>query len=128
MSGNNLKKLRNKKGLTQSQLGEYFGLSKTAISLYENNKRGIDSNLVKSMAEFFNVTTDELLGVPPDNIKLEVNEPAQIYSVSDVDRILEDTRMALKQAIEDGNITEEKAAEAVELARRQLMLVLEQKK
>ena len=37
---NNLKRLRENKGLTQTDLGEIFGLTKTAISLYENDKPG----------------------------------------------------------------------------------------
>ena len=58
---NNLKILRRNKGLTQTELGQHFGLSKTAISLYESGKRGMDSDLVKKLADFFDCTTDYLL-------------------------------------------------------------------
>lgn len=61
MSANNLKNLRLAKGLTQTELGQHFGLSKTAISLYESGKRGMDGDLVKGLAEFFACTTDYLL-------------------------------------------------------------------
>jgi transcriptional regulator with XRE-family HTH domain len=128
MIGKKIRELRVKKGASQQELADVVGKTQQAIYLWEKGDNEPGTEAIKLLAAYFNVTTDELLGIPPDDIKLEVNEPAQIYSVSDVDRILEDTRMALKQAIEDGNITEEKAAEAVELARRQLMLVLEQKK
>lgn len=61
MSVNNLKKLRLAKGLTQTELGRQFGLSKTAISLYESGKRGMDGELLKGLADFFACTTDYLL-------------------------------------------------------------------
>ena len=61
MSENNLKNLRLAKGLTQTELGQHFGLSKTAISLYESGKRGMDGDLVKGLADFFACTTDYLL-------------------------------------------------------------------
>lgn len=36
--GSRLKEARKKQNLTQSALGEYLGLSKSAISLYESEK------------------------------------------------------------------------------------------
>lgn len=61
---NNIRYLREQKGLTQSELGKIFGLSKTAISLYETGRRGLDSELAKAIAEYFGVTTNEILYTP----------------------------------------------------------------
>lgn len=57
-----LKILRKQKGLTMKQLGEIIGVAESTISLYENGKRQPDNTTLKSLADFFNVSTDFLLG------------------------------------------------------------------
>ena len=58
----NLKKLREKKKLTQTKVGIDVGLSQEVISHFEigNSKPNID-NLIK-LADYFNCSTDYLLG------------------------------------------------------------------
>ena len=58
-----LKELRNEKSLTQTQLAKATGLSHTAIVYWESEKRVPNANAIVILAEFFNVTTDYLLGV-----------------------------------------------------------------
>lgn len=58
----NLKALREAKKITQSQLGEYLGAKKSAISLWESGKRQPDQETLVRIANFFNVTVDYLLG------------------------------------------------------------------
>jgi transcriptional regulator with XRE-family HTH domain len=41
----NLKKLRKKLGLTQSELGARLGISKSAVSRIENGKRGMSKTI-----------------------------------------------------------------------------------
>ena len=125
MPGNNLQRLRIEKDLTQSQLGELFGLSKTAISLYESEKRGMDMELVKKLADFFNTTTDYVLGREV-TVEIEMPHPGNIKSMEDIDRILVDMKSNLYNTVNDGHITQEKAAEILDLVRRQLLMVLEQ--
>jgi len=74
---NNLKKLRNEKGLTQTQLGEIFGLSKTAISLYESGKRNMDISLIINLSKYFQCSADYLLGITTTkttSISLNIDE------------------------------------------------------
>lgn len=59
--GDRLKQLRQEKGLTQSQLGAYFNLAESSISLYESGKRSPDYATLKRLAAFFDVTADYLL-------------------------------------------------------------------
>jgi len=60
--GTELKRLRLQMGLTQEQLGEALNLSKQALSGYENGRRSPSIDTLIKVADFFNVSLDELLG------------------------------------------------------------------
>lgn len=62
MLGNRLKNLRKEKKLLQKELAIELNLSQETISLYESNKREPDYATLQKIADFFNVTTDYLLG------------------------------------------------------------------
>ncbi|MDE5655116.1 MAG: helix-turn-helix domain-containing protein [Clostridia bacterium] len=57
-----LKELRAEKGLTQAQLAKATKISTTAISYWENGERIPNAKAVITLARFFEVTTDYLLG------------------------------------------------------------------
>lgn len=57
-----LKELRIEKGITQVQLAKTTGLSASAISSWENNTRVPNALAIITLARFFEVTTDYLLG------------------------------------------------------------------
>ena len=57
-----LKELRTEKGLTQVQLAKATKLSTTAISYWENGERVPNAIAIITLARFFEVTTDYLLG------------------------------------------------------------------
>lgn len=59
---NRLKKLRTEKKLNQSDLAKELGISRGAVSYYENGERTPDINVLCSIAEYFNVSTEYLLG------------------------------------------------------------------
>lgn len=58
-----LKELRTEKGLSQAQLAKETGLGKTAICYWEIGKRVPSATAIITLAKYFNVTTDYLLGV-----------------------------------------------------------------
>lgn len=58
-----LKKLRLEKNITQAELGKYFNLSDAAINRYEKGINQPDLSTIVKFAEFFNVTSDYLLGL-----------------------------------------------------------------
>ena len=58
-----LKELRNEKGLTQDQLAEATGLSQSALANWENGKRSPAAYAIMTLAKYFGVTTDYLLGM-----------------------------------------------------------------
>ena len=61
--GERIAAYRKKVNLTQEQLSEKCGVTAQAVSKWENNITAPDLSLVPQLAEIFNVTCDELLGV-----------------------------------------------------------------
>lgn len=62
MIDNRLKKLRNELNLTQRELSEKLNVSKGSIAMYETGKRSPDNDFLSKLADFFDVSTDYLLG------------------------------------------------------------------
>lgn len=60
--GNRLKKLRQERGLSQLELAKQLQISNVTLSRYETNKRSPDYETLYALADFFDVTTDFLLG------------------------------------------------------------------
>ncbi|QNB45876.1 helix-turn-helix domain-containing protein [Thermanaerosceptrum fracticalcis] len=60
--GERLSELRKEKGLSQQELADLFEVSKSAIAMYETDRREPDNETLKKFATFFDVSTDYLLG------------------------------------------------------------------
>lgn len=58
----NLRALRKRKGLSQVELAEKLGFSKSLIGLYETGDRKPSFEALEAIADFFNVDLDYLLG------------------------------------------------------------------
>lgn len=56
-----LQELRKQKGLTQEELAKILFVSRTAISKWESGRGYPNIDSLKAIAEFFNITIDELL-------------------------------------------------------------------
>lgn len=67
--GKQLKELRLKKGLTQEQTAEVFGVSAQAISRWENGSSYPDITLLPGLAMFYNTSVDAIIGM--DEIRRE---------------------------------------------------------
>ena len=59
-----LKQLRLQKGLTQPQLAERLGISRSAISMYERGEREPDTATMEAIAALFGVDMNYLYGMP----------------------------------------------------------------
>jgi len=57
-----LRELRTQKGLTQAELSKALQVSASSIGMYEQGRREPDNETLGRIANFFNVTTDYLLG------------------------------------------------------------------
>lgn len=63
--GENLKNARIKNKLTQQQLADMLGISKSTITNYEGGKREPDVFMIKKLAKLLEVTGDYLIGYDP---------------------------------------------------------------
>ena len=84
MIGNNIKKLRMQRGMTQKNLADLLFVSPQAVSRWENNEVEPSIGTITEMAKIFNVTTDEILGVesaPAEPVVVErvVTEKEYVY-------------------------------------------------
>ena len=61
--GDNIKRLRRQKGITQETLAERMHVSTAAVSKWERNEALPDISMVLPLASYFGVSTDELLGL-----------------------------------------------------------------
>lgn len=61
--GEKLKELRKEKGLTQKQLAEQLGNAQSAIYYWETNQQEPNISALKKICQFFNVSSDYLLGL-----------------------------------------------------------------
>lgn len=77
MLGNRIKTLREELGLKQDELAKKMSVSPSAIGMYERNLREPNNELILKLADYFNVSTDYLLG------KSDVRNPEEI----DTDKI-----------------------------------------
>ena len=78
--GNRIKTLRRKMNLTQEELAERLNVSFQTISKWETNTSLPDVTMFPVLANFFNVTTDELLGVNLVKKQSKINEIIDEYN------------------------------------------------
>lgn len=64
-AGSVIKKLRERKNMSQDELAEQLNITRQAISRYENGARGVNQDLLFQLASIFNVKIDEFF--PPLN-------------------------------------------------------------
>ncbi len=77
---NTSKALRKEKGLSQVQLAEALNISKACISMIEIGKNEPTANTLLKYADFFQCSTDYLLGREDDlgNITIHTEKPAPL--------------------------------------------------
>lgn len=98
-----LRQLREKKGISQRELGDSLNLSQRAISRYESGEAEPDLATVRKISEFFNVTIDFLLGEDDSNIILITRK--DLESIKEVERHLQsamDQLVSITEKISSG--------------------------
>jgi Predicted transcriptional regulators len=61
--GTRLRQLREEKKITQKELAKYLNISDRVVGYYETNNRfPKDENMLKKLADFFDVSIDYLIG------------------------------------------------------------------
>lgn len=87
---NNLRSLRDAKGLTQAQVAEKVGLNQAEYSRIEKGKRRIGTHL-KKLTAFFKCSDDDILA---DNQPKEVSPDLPVYALPEGDGVRFDLAMS----------------------------------
>lgn len=69
----NLRYLREQKGLSQREFSEILGLSSSAVTMWEQEQRKPDIEMIVRLSEYFDVTLDEL-------VLKELKPPLTLYA------------------------------------------------
>lgn len=75
--GKNLYALRRERGIGQVELARSIGASKGIVSLWENGLREPGLNSLVSLALFFDITIDELVGLEALRNSRDRHKPKQ---------------------------------------------------
>lgn len=103
--GERLKELRKEKGRSQKEFGKIFGLSESAIGMYERNERTPDLEMIKKIADFFEVSVDYLIGRSDEELtesEKTLWEDAETLSIEEIQKkhtLTIDGRPATKEEI-----------------------------
>ncbi|MDV5976583.1 UNVERIFIED_CONTAM: helix-turn-helix transcriptional regulator [Streptococcus canis] len=114
-----LKELRKKSNLTQKDMAEYFGTSQPSYQAWESGKRNPNSESLDKIANFFNVSTDYLLGNTdiknPDEINLsdfeilfrktsdKLSDEEKLELEKDLKRVLFERQKIIDERIKERN-------------------------
>lgn len=72
--GENIKRLRKTKNITQEKLAEHMHISTAAVSKWERNETLPDISMIIPLASYFGVSTDELLGLDAAKNEETINQ------------------------------------------------------
>lgn len=109
--GDRLRMLREEKDITQKQLGDIINVSDRVIGYYESNDRfPKDEEILRKIADFFNVSSDWLLGrsenrnlvtektnIPNDINELAKTDPELLKEMCRAKNLPEEARKRLRE-------------------------------
>ena len=97
--GETIRKLRKEKSITQDELAGFLGVSYQSVSKWERCESYPDITLVPSIAVFFGVTTDFLLGVNTADKENRIKVYEEKYETLKAEKLFEDASILMKEAI-----------------------------
>lgn len=80
----NIKAYRNKLDISQAELASKIGIPKTTLSNYELNRCDPSIDTLIKLADFFNVTIDELVGREAEVINLKYLNETESYLIKKI--------------------------------------------
>lgn len=78
-----LRKLRTQHNMTQQELALKLGVSRSAIGMYENGEREPDFELLETIADFFNVDMNYLIGRTYNTPSSPYAKPPELPIIND---------------------------------------------
>lgn len=98
--GDRLRELRKEKKLTQEDIAKMFNISNNAVYSWEVGKTQPSIEIITKLAQYFNVTTDYLLGFNQDDLdkidKLKIACQEAGISIAGQDFTVEDFKRAMQ--------------------------------
>ncbi len=96
--GENIKRLREEKGLTQQQVAELVNMHRSNYSKVESGQRELSVKALSKIAKYFGITLDELVngeGGLPEEVSIEdTNTMEQVKLIQELNE--EDRNMVFK--------------------------------
>jgi len=96
--GQNLRRIRKKKGYTLAQLAEISGISKRMIGHYETQVKRPSIDKIKTLADALDLSLDELMGVN-DTSRNKKKEDLASYKIMKKVRVIEQLSTREQKAI-----------------------------
>ena len=90
-----LKLLRNEKNMSQQELADALGISKSSINMYERGERQPNFEVLEAIADYFNVDIDFLLGRTDKTTK--VIKPTTLAAHFDGDEYTEEELAKIRE-------------------------------
>lgn len=97
--GETIKKLRKERNITQESLANFIGVSYQSVSKWERNESYPDITLIPSIASFFGVTTDLLLGVNTVDKENRIKDYEEKYKTLINEKKYEEASKVMKEAV-----------------------------
>ena len=104
MFSERLKSLRIQHNLTQKQIAEFLGTSQPSYQNWEKGTRKPSRNTIQKLADFFNVSTDYLLGktdFPDLDLEIDIDNAIDNSVAYDGTPITDNDREIIKNFLKD---------------------------
>ena len=97
--GENIKRLRRERKVTQEALASQLGLSCQAVSKWERGDSLPDISVIVPLANFFRVSTDEILGLDTARREFEIQNYLDDYAALDKENDVEASMRCFRRRI-----------------------------
>lgn len=99
-----LKKLRKEGKLTQKDIATFLNISQPAYQQFESGKKKINLETMEKLADYFNVSTDYLLGktdIPDPDLEVDIDKAIDNSVAYDGTPITDNDRMIIKDFLKE---------------------------
>ena len=99
-----LKKLRKEGKLTQKDIATFLNISQPAYQQFESGKKKMNLETMEKLADYFNVSTDYLLGktdFPDPDLEVDIDNAIDNSVAYDGTPITDDDREIIKNFLKD---------------------------
>ncbi len=132
-----LKREREKKEISQTDLARLIGISNVMLSRYESGKRTPDFKTLEALADYFGCTTDYLLGRTDTFNPIELDTTPKVTAIfkfpnlsntsnTNIEHHINGIRDVVYKAVDDGKISSDYAAMLVKEATSYLKFKIEE--